>query len=471
MDRTALEEYEKSVEAQARELLTIVQAVAQGDLDVEFSALPDGERIEVLAELAGSLEAMVDSLRAAAAEQERTRTEVESGRQEMQNVLEEALAVQRRYLREHWERYPALIGAGEGYYRFDDEQGPTSAAWLPAMTEAVRQAETVSESDSEAQLAIPLQLYDEVIGVLGFSRESAEPWNDQEIAAATAVASEVAEALDKQRLLDETQQALIETENLYLVSAELAEAQSYDDVLRVLRAHTVLERADRGASLSLFNRPWIGNDVPEWAVPIARWSAAPSTGSRRYALRGSPASALFYPDKPAIIADTESDPRLDETVRARYAEQYGIRSILIGPLTVAGQWIGYVDAFFSEPTDFSETEIQRLSVLVGQAAIVVQNVRQLEETRARAARERNLREITARMRGFEDPETLAQTAVRELGTVLGRPVFIRLGSSDELSRPPSSPAKGHGDMDMAGDGAPRPQSLGLARGMPAEGGE
>ncbi len=195
----------------------------------------------------------------------------------------------------------------------------------------------------------------------------------------------------------------------------------------------------------------------------------PLASSRRYALRGSPASDLFYPDKPAVIADTESDPRLDETIRARYAEQYGIRSILIGPLTVAGQWIGYVDALFSEPTDFSETEIQRLSVLVGQAAIVVQNVHQLEETRARAARERSLREITARMRGFEDPETLAQTAVRELGTALGRPVFIRLGSRDELSRPPNPPAEGHKEMHVARDAEPRTRPLGFARGMPAEG--
>ena len=469
MDKAALEEYEQSVEAQARGLLDIIQTVAQGNLDVEFPALPEGERIEILAELAVGLETMVDSLRAMVVEHERTRTEVETGRQELERVLEEALAVQRRYLREHWERYPALLGPGEGYYHFENEDGPTSDAWLPAMTEAVRHAETVVEADSEARLAIPIQLYDEVIGVLGFSREGGEPWTEQEIAAATAVAGEVAEALDKQRLLDETQQALIETENLYLVSAELAEAQSYDDVLRVLRAHTVLGKADRGASLSLFNRPWIGNDVPEWAQPIARWSAVPLAKSRRYALRGSPASDLFYPDKPAVIADTESDPRLDETIRARYAEQYGIRSILIGPLTVAGQWIGYVDALFSEPTDFSETEIQRLSVLVGQAAIVVQNVHQLEETRARAARERSLREITARMRGFEDPQTLAQTAVRELGTALGRPVFIRLGSSDELSRPPNSPADGHGEMNVARDAAPRARSLGFARGMPAEG--
>jgi GAF domain-containing protein len=472
MNKAAMEEYKQAVEAQARELLDIVQSVALGDLNVEFPVLPEGERIEILAELAVGLEMMVDGLRAMVAEQERTRAEIETGRQQLENVLEEALAVQRRYLREHWERYPAITGAARGYYRFGGEGGPTSDAWLPAMTEAVRQVETVVEADSEARLAIPIQLYDEVIGVLGFSREGAESWSEQDVAAATAVAGEMAEALDKQRLLDETQQALVETEDLYQVSAELAEVQSYDDVLSVLRTHTVLGRADRGASLSLFDRPWIGNDVPEWAVPVARWSSAPSTGSRRYALRGSPASDLFYPDKPTIIADTESDPRLDEAVRARYAEQYGILSILITPLTVGGQWIGYVDALFAKQTEFSEAEVRRLSVLVGQAAIVVQNVRQLEETRARAAHERILREITARMRGFADPETLAQTAVRELGTALGRPVFIRLGSSDELSRPPNTLAEGNGDGEVvARGGGPRPQPLGYARGMPAEGGE
>ena len=81
---------------------------------------------EILAELAVGLEMMVDGLRAMVAEQERTRAEIETGRQQLENVLEEALAVQRRYLREHWERYPAITGAARGYYRFGGE-GPLGA--------------------------------------------------------------------------------------------------------------------------------------------------------------------------------------------------------------------------------------------------------------------------------------------------------------------------------------------------------
>jgi GAF domain-containing protein len=471
MNITALEEYKQAVETQARELLEIIQSVAQGDLNVTFPALPPRERVDVLSELAAGLELMIDGLQAMVAEQEQARLEIEASRQQLENVLEEALAVQRRYLREHWERYPATTSANRGYYRFGNEGGATGDAWLPAMTEAVHQVEPVVRAGPEVCLAIPIQLYDEVIGVLGFSREGTETWSEEEIAAVTSVAGEVAEALDKQRLLDETQQALVETEDLYQVSAELAEAQSYSDVLGVLRAHTMLGKADRGVSLSLFDRPWIGNDVPEWAVPVARWSSGSSTAARRYALRDAPASELFYPDQPTIIADTESDPRLDESMRTRYAEQYGIRSILIAPLIVGGQWIGYVDALFAEKTDFSEAEVRRLSVLAGQAAIVVQNVRQLEETRARASREQILREITARMRGFADPETLARTAVRELGTALGRPVFIRLGTSAELSHPPSATAEGNGDGKVAGPGGPRIQPMGYTQGIPAEGGE
>jgi PAS domain S-box-containing protein len=63
--------------------------------------------------------------------------------------------------------------------------------------------------------------------------------------------------------------------------------------------------------------------------------------------------------------------------------------------------------------------------------------RLLQETQARAHREQTLREITARVRSSMDPDTIMRTAVRELGVVLGRPAFVRLGSAEQLSKAPS----------------------------------
>ena len=475
MNETALEQYKQAVDAQARALLDAVQSVALGALDVQVPVPSEGEGIEVLTELAIGLKAMIDDLQAMTAEHERGRAELEQSRQQLQATLEELLAVQRRYLREAWERYAETHEAGartaRGYYRSGNEEGPAAEIWLPAMARAVLQAkETVEKGGTEAELAIPLQLHGEMIGVLGFTRDEANPWSEEEIAVVRAIADEVAEALDKQRLLDETQQALIETEKMYQASAELAEAQTYDDVLGILRAHTLLGRADYSASLHLFDHPWVGDDAPESVAPVARWSSATSGQVPRHALRDL-AADLLHPDQPTVIADTETDPRLESSMRALYTESLGVRSTITVPLTVAGQWIGYAEALFTARAEFPEADVRRLEILAGQASIVLQNLHQLEETRSRARRERILREITARMRSLGDPETLAQTAVRELGTALGRPVFIRLGGAEVLSAPSSASTTGNGDKRVKGEGTQSPRRVNYVKDLSAKGGE
>jgi hypothetical protein len=62
-----------------------------------------------------------------------------------------------------------------------------------------------------------------------------------------------------------------------------------------------------------------------------------------------------------------------------------------------------------------------------------------------------LREITARVRNSTEPDTIVRTAVRELGTALGRRTFIRLGDAERLSQPPHTdqdavPASGNGQQ-------------------------
>lgn len=469
MNDTALEPYKRKIEAQARALQDVIESVARGDFDVEVPVPPEGEGIEALTELAAGLETMVDNLRALAAEQQQARADIEGGQRQLQLALDDSLAIQRRYLRERWEQYSTTGQTGGGYYRFRDKEGRTTEAWLPAMTEAVQQVQPVTENDPEPTLAVPLQLHGEVIGVLGFSRDDAEPWSDEEIATAQDVAAEVAEALDKQRLIDETQQALVETEQMYQASAELAEAQTYDDVLDVLRARTLLGLADHSCSLGLFDRPWVEDQEPESIYPIARWGTNDSSGIPDFALRALESDRI-QPDQPTIIADTETDPRMDENSRALYVERYGVRSTVAVPLIAGGQWVGYVDALFTGHAEFSEAQVRRLVTLAGQAAIVLQNLRQLEETRERARRERILREISARVRSVSDPDTLAKTAVRELGTALGRPVFIRLGSRSD-PRPPASGAEGDGDSAAADQEADPSRRANYAQGMPAEGGE
>ncbi len=205
MSDIGLEEYKRLVEQQCQELLGVIQSVALGDLEVQVE-IPEG--IEALSELAVGLEMMVDDLREMMLEQERAMAQIEQSRRELEAALAEVTAVQRRYFHQVWEEH-AAAQANMGYFCSEGDEGPTSQAWLPAMTPAVQQAEIAIEGDpaAETSLAIPLRLYGEVIGAIGFRREGSRPWSENELAIVETVAEQVALALENQRLFDEAQQA------------------------------------------------------------------------------------------------------------------------------------------------------------------------------------------------------------------------------------------------------------------------
>jgi GAF domain-containing protein len=231
MKETTLEEYKQLVEEQGQALLDVVRSVALGDLDVEVG-VPEG--IQVLSDLATGLEMMIDDLRETMVEQRRARAEVEKARQQAEVALEEAQAIQRRYLRQEWEGYTTAAQASRGYLLSESAEGPTMDVWLPVMTAAVQQADTMVERDEEEglTLAVPIRLHGEIIGVLGFSRsgsgyrQEAETWSDGEIAAVEAVVEGMALALENQRLLDEEQQASL------LLSERVKELDCLNDIGR-----------------------------------------------------------------------------------------------------------------------------------------------------------------------------------------------------------------------------------------------
>jgi len=128
------------------------------------------------------------------------------------------------------------------------------------------------------------------------------------------------------------------------------------------------------------------------------------------------------------------DPDLTESERA-VLQQYGGQSVLIVPLQLRDQTVAYVELWDSRGRrEFTPKEIALCQGIVQQGAIAIENARLIEQTQARARREQILREITARVRSFTDPDTIARTAIRELGAALGRPAFVRLGSAEELAR-------------------------------------
>jgi PAS domain S-box-containing protein len=281
---------------------------------------------------------------------------------------------------------------------------------------------------SQGIMVFPLMIGGQFIGgVIGLSKTSIE-LSDEAVRQIASLAEQAATVLQSQLLFDQTQAALFETKALHQAGAELNVAQSYEDILTALRRYTVLGQADRLVSIDLFDRPWADDDWPDWLIVISRWPyLSREEAERRYLVRDYPSLfELLGPEQPMIIADTENDPRLDENTRALFVQQFKARSIVSVPLTVGGQWLGYVNGQYNENVHFSETEIRRLTALTSQAAIAIQSLRQLEDIQARVQREQQLREIAARLRTPPDVDGVMRTLAQELGQTLGRRAVVRL---------------------------------------------
>ncbi len=85
---------------------------------------------------------------------------------------------------------------------------------------------------------------------------------------------------------------------------------------------------------------------------------------------------------------------------------------------------------------FDEEDQNLLSTLAAQIAVVVRNARLLESTQRRAAQERYLNEITARIRRAPDIQSILKTTAEELGAALGvQQAQIRLEAGGPASTP------------------------------------
>ncbi len=403
-----------------------------GVLDVQSTepAAYDEADISLLGSLANQIAVAIENVRLL----ERTR-----------QALEEVRRLHRRYVQREWTEVTEQ--EGEIIYEYTRLGHPLPPdALLPEIEIALQEGDVVAlpeiaagengdhkrQGAARAALAAPIKIRDQIIGVVDL-HEITGPrrWTEDEISLVRAISDQMALALENARLFAQTQRALQETESLYRAGVELNAAQNYDQVLQALRAHTLLGKADHNISLNLFNRPWQGDDMPEWSIPVARWGTLPPGAARpRYPLRAFPSARhLLSPDHPTLITDIATDPRLDENARYLYLQVFQGRSTIFVPLTVAGEWIGYVNAIYTQPTEFPEAEVRHLMSLAGQAAVLVQNLRRLQEIEARARREALIREIGAKVSRSIDLETVLQTAVRELGQALGvQQAFIRMGT-------------------------------------------
>jgi signal transduction histidine kinase/HAMP domain-containing protein len=155
---------------------------------------------------------------------------------ETQTALKEVERLNRRLTHEVWDEFTEEVKTSG--YHFSRGTSlpipPDSDVYLLPMKQAAAQRQLVKRIDgggrnkSEAELAVPLVLRGQVIGVLGVKREDIKDWAEEEVAAVEAVANQVTLALENARLSKEREKTIVQLKEVDRLKTEFLASMSHE---------------------------------------------------------------------------------------------------------------------------------------------------------------------------------------------------------------------------------------------------
>jgi GAF domain-containing protein len=273
-----------------------------------------------------------------------------------------------------------------------DVGGASMVGWCTANAQA-RIALDVGEEDvrfdnpllpeTRSEMALPLISRGRVIGALDVQSTEPGAFSGEDVAVLQTMADQVAVAIDNAQLWAEAQASLEEMEAL--------------------------------------QRRYVRQ---QWAEYVAA-RAVPSYE------RTQPG---VTPLGDAMLSEVEQAMARREVVVQSDTGDGAGQAALVAPISLRGEVIGALGLHEMESKRrWTDDEIALIEAVADQMALAIENARLFEQTQSRAARERLIREITDRIRGAVDVESILQTTVQEVGRALGTSHgLVRLGTEVEL---------------------------------------
>jgi GAF domain-containing protein/CheY-like chemotaxis protein len=265
--------------------------------------------------------------------------------------------------------------------------------------------------ETRSEMALPLIARGRVIGVLDVQSTQHSAFSDEDVAVLRTMADQLATAIENARLFSETEQALVETRELFEASRAIGGGTSPARVRQALVDYV----AGAGLDMARVLLYEFEGERASHIVMAESWSAdgRPShPGGTRLPLSEFGLGRFMHPTEVVTVEDIYADPRVDEATRVA-VEVSRLRSFAVIPLTVGQRQIGGLLVGRDVPYAYPEKLVRNLWTLCGQAAIAVENLRLLEETRRRAEELEAINEVGRTI-----------TSVLDLGVLLRQIVDI-----------------------------------------------
>ena len=312
--------------------------------------------------------------------------------------------------------FEASASAGQQDVGFEVEWGEGLIGWVAAHAHPVlvndvehdtryRCVEALEET--QAELAVPLILEEEVVGVLDVQSDRVDAFGPDDVFILETLGTQVAIAIQEARLYQaEQQQAWLSTALLQVADA-MSQVSDMDSVLTtIVRLTPILAGVDRCAILlwdvaseCFLPAQTFGLEVDlrqtfeQMAFPLGAW----------------PALDLVRLQKGPLLVDVEEDEGL---VPPKLAQTFSIHEVVLLPLLAQGELLGVMMVDYAgRSRHFSERLIGMLSGIANQAAMVLQTARLVQAQQEEAYVSMALLQVAQAVNRSTDlQETLATIA-------------------------------------------------------------
>jgi PAS domain S-box-containing protein len=254
---------------------------------------------------------------------------------------------------------------------------------------------------TRSELALPLISRGDVIGAMTVQSDQPAAFSAEDIAVLQTIADQVANAIENTRLFGQAQVAIAEMEMTQRRYVEQAWSSYVQSAVDLYHETTHPDMSPIGPVL-----------LPEMQQAVEQKHALTLGGSHQ-SLDTASAS-----DTPAA---------------------------LVAPVMLRGQVIGVLGVQDQDMTrQWSDEEVALIQTVAERLAQVLENLRLFEDTQRRAARERMIGQVTARMREPLSPEDVLRTAAREMREALNLEemvIHLREEPADGVWEDTASPLK------------------------------
>ncbi len=272
--------------------------------------------------------------------------------------------------------------------------------------------------ETRSELGIPLKIGNKLIGVLDVQSKQVNAFSQEDVSILQIMADQLSVAIENADLYAKTQKTLERHRLLHQVTATTGQSLSIDDAIR--NAIQTVHLAMPGEQVAFITSDHGNSGV---ILSHAGYGAADIND-----LRMATADSLF-----GSVIKTRKPIRIEDTHKTKTANPIGTsaRSILSVPVLYGNKFYGVINVESNNPGTFDESDQEIITTLANNVGSIISNIELVDQISLQVERQRQLYEITGKIRRSVDLDTIMQISLSEICNALN----IRRGSIQLNTQP------------------------------------